>query len=66
MQITLDALLLGKPTIIKDKQYLATKEYVKPFFDFFKPITDNFEIHVELPEQITGSIDTKDITYNKV
>lgn len=66
MQITYDALMLGKPTIIKDKQFLATKDYVEPFFEFFKPLTDNFEIHVELPDQVTGSIDAKDITYNKV
>ena len=31
MEITKTLLLNGKPTLIKDKEYLATKEYVEPF-----------------------------------
>lgn len=27
MEITIDALSLGKPTVIKDKEFLSTKEY---------------------------------------
>ena len=66
MQITTNALLLGKPTIIKENQYLSTKDYVEDFLNFFEPIAKYFEINVQVPEQITGNISEKDITYNKV
>lgn len=66
MQTTIDALLLGKPTIIKENQYLSTKDYVEDFLNFFKPIAVDFEINVQLPEQITGNITEKDLTYNRV
>ena len=66
MQITTNALLLGKPTIIKENQYLSTKDYVEDFLNFFEPIAKYFEINVQIPEQITGNISEKDITYNKV
>lgn len=66
MQITTNALLLGKPTIIKENQYLSTKDYVEDFLNFFEPIVKYFEINVQVPEQITGNISEKDITYNKV
>ncbi len=66
MQTTIDALLLGKPTIIKENQYLSTKDYVEDFLNFFKPIAVDFEINVQLPDQITGNITEKDLTYNRV
>ena len=66
MQTTIDALLLGKPTIIKDNQYLSTKDYVEDFLNFFKPIAVDFEVNVQLPDQITGNITEKDLTYNRV
>ena len=56
MQITTNALLLGKPTIIKENQYLSTKDYVEDFLNFFEPIAKYFEINVQVPEQITGNI----------
>lgn len=66
MEITLDALLKGKPTIIKDNKYLSTKEYVQPFIDEMSKYTKNFIIHVQLPNQVTLSENNKDLTYNKV
>ena len=42
MEITLSRLLEGKPTIIKGKEYLATKEYVSPFIDEMSKYTDKF------------------------
>ena len=36
------------------------------FLNFFEPIAKYFEINVQVPEQITGNISEKDITYNKV
>lgn len=66
MEITLNALLEGKPTIIREKEYFATKEYVQPFIDEMSKFTKDFIINVQLPGQITISNNNKDLTYNKV
>ena len=67
MDITLDELLKGKATIIKGKNYLPTAGYVEPFLERLTKFTDDFRIHVQLPDQITrtveGDINTDDITY---
>lgn len=65
MILTLPELYEGKATIIKDKSYLSTKEYVEPFIKLMSPLTDDFRIKVKLPDQITKG-DTKDLTYNRV
>lgn len=66
MEITLDALRLGKPTVIKDKTYLSTKEYVDPFIEEMSKYTSKFIIQVQVPQQLTLSNTNKDITYNRV
>ena len=66
MEITTSALLMGKPTIIKDKPYLATAEYVKPFFDQMSKFTDNFIVKVETPDQSTITNNEEDTTFNRV
>lgn len=66
MEITLDGLSLGKPTIIKDKEYFSTNEYVHDFIEEMSKFTDKFIVHVQVPQQLTLSKTTKDITYNKV
>lgn len=65
MNITVNELLQGKGTIIKNKEYFATKTYVKPFIDYMSTFTDDFRVTVKLPNQITvGNV--QDITYNRV
>ena len=66
MEITLDALSLGKPTIIKDKQYLSTTEYTEGFIKEMSKYTKRFITKVQMPNQITLSRDREDVTYNKV
>lgn len=66
MEITLSALLEGKPTIIKDKEFLSTKDYVQPFVDEMKKYTDLFRVNVQLADQISLSKDSKDYVYNRV
>lgn len=66
MEITLDALLKGKPTVIREKEYFATKEYVKPFIDEMSKFTKDFIVNVQMPDQVTISDDGKDLTYNRV
>ena len=65
MQITLSELLEGKATIIKEKEYLSTKDYVQPFINKVKTFTNDFRIKVKLPDQITKDKD-RDMTYNRV
>ena len=66
MEIDKDLLFEGKSTIIKNKNYLSTKEYVEPFFDEMSKFTDDFIIRVQTPNQMTLSGDNKDITFNRV
>lgn len=70
MEITLQELLQGRPTRIKNKEYFSTAAYVEPFLERVSKYTDNFKVKVELPSQLTytqeGNINTEDITYNRV
>ena len=66
MEITKSLLLNGKPTLIKDKEYLSTREYVEPFLNEMSKYTDNFVINVTLPSQITLTNKEEDITFNRV
>ena len=66
MEITLSALLEGKPTIIREKEYFATKDYIQPFIDEMSKFTKEFVVNVQLPDQVTISNDSKDVTYNRV
>ena len=66
MEITLNALLEGKPTIIREKEYFATKDYIQPFIDEMSKFTKDFVINVQLPDQVTISNDIRDVTYNRV
>ena len=47
MEITLDLLLKGKPTIIKEKEFLPTAEYVE-FIKEMSRLLQNFIINVTL------------------
>ena len=66
MEITLNAMLEGKPTIIREKEYFATKDYIQPFIDEMSKFTKDFVINVQLPDQVTISNDNRDVTYNRV
>ena len=67
MEITIDELLKGKATRIKNKEYFPTRAYVEPFLDrVSKTLTDKFIVKVETPDQITTNEGTEDITYNRV
>lgn len=70
MEITLDELLKGKGTRIKNNEYFPTEAYINPFLERLHNITDDFRVQVQLPNQVTldsdGKITTEDITYNRV
>lgn len=70
MEVTLNTLLEGKATKIKNKDYLPTRKYVEPFLERMSKFTEDFRVQVKLPDQVTfdekdgQSID--DTTYNRV
>lgn len=66
MEITLDGLNAGKPTIIKNNEFLETKEYTTPFITEMKKFTDKFVVNVQVPDQMTITGKGKDLTYNRV
>lgn len=66
MEITIEKLLEGKSTVIKENEYLSTKEYVSPFIEVMKKFTNDFSIQVQLPSQFTITDSKEDITYNRV
>ena len=70
MELTLDELLQGKATRIKNREYFPTAAYVEPFLERVNKFTSDFRVQVQLPSQITytedGNINTEDITYNRV
>ena len=70
MELTLEEVLKGKATRIKDKDYFPTAAYVEPFIERMSKYTSDFRIQAKLPDQITktseGDINYDDITYNRV
>ena len=66
MEITIERLLEGKSTVIKEDQYLPTKDYVNPFIELMKKFTNDFSVLVQLPSQLTITDSKEDITYNRV
>ena len=72
MNLTIEQLLRGKSTKIKDKEFLPTEGYVTPFFERMNKIPGTiFRCHAELPKQITITTteelnSIEDITYNRV
>lgn len=70
MEVTLNQLLEGKATKIKNKDYAPTRSYVEPFLERMSKITNDFRVQVKLPDQVTCTSGEgerhDDITYNRV
>lgn len=70
MQISIDQLMNGKATRIGKRAYLSTAAYVEPFIERMSKFTKDFIVEVELPKQVTrtvdGDVNADDITYNRV
>ena len=70
MDLTLEQLLSGKQTRIKNRDYFPTAAYVEPFIERLSKFTDNFVCRGVLPKQITltkdGDMDLEDQTFNRV
>jgi len=70
MELTVEQLLQGKATKIKEKEFFTTKAYVEPFFDRMSKYTEEFIINVKPADQISltpsGEVNFDDIVYNRV
>lgn len=70
MELTIEQLMQGKATKIKNKEYLSTEAYVTPFLDRMSKLTDNFIINAKPADQISltnnGDINFEDAIYNRV
>ena len=65
MELTLEEVLKGKATRIKDKDYFPTAAYVEPFIERMSKYTSDFRIQAKLPDQITKTSEG-DINYEQV
>ena len=70
MELTIDQLLQGKATRIKDKEYFTTEQYVTPFLERMSKFTNEFIIQAKPADQISltpnGDVNFEDIIYNRV
>jgi hypothetical protein len=70
MELTIDQLLQGKATKIKDREYLTTEQYVTPFLERMSKFTNEFIIQAKPADQISltmdGDVNFEDIIYNRV
>lgn len=70
MELSLQELLAGRQTRIKNREYFPTTAYVEPFLERLNKLTSEFRINGVTPNQITysgdGNLITEDITYNRV
>ena len=66
MEISVEELLKGKSTLIKQKEFFPTRNYVEPFLERMSKFTDKFKIEVKTPDQITLDKNTPDVAYNRV
>ncbi len=70
MEITIEDLMKGKATVIKNKNYFSTEAYVEPFLERMSKFTSDFRAQVKLPDQMSitkdGSMDLTDTVFNRV
>lgn len=66
MEVTIEELLEGKSTILKNKEYFPTKAYVEPFLEQMSKYTDEFIVKVREADQMSVTKDAKDQIYNRV
>lgn len=70
MELTMEQMMQGKATRIKDKEYFTTEAYVLPFIERVSKLTNDFIIHAKPADQISltkdGEINFDDVIYNRV
>lgn len=66
MELTLEELLAGKSTIIKNKEYFPTEQYVTPFLNKMAKYTNEFIIRAKPAPQMSITKDSTDTVWNRV
>lgn len=70
MELSIDQLIRGKATRIKEREYFTTEQYVTPFLDRMSKFTNEFIIQAKPANQISlthnGDVNFEDIIYNRV
>lgn len=66
MEVSVQELLEGKSTIIKNKEFFPTKTYVEPFLENMSKYTSDFSVRVDTPSQMSTTGGETDIVYNRV
>lgn len=70
MEITLNELLAGKGTRIKNNTYFSAEAYVTPFLERMSKFTNDFKVQARLPDQISitrkEDLNLDDIVFNRV
>lgn len=70
MELTIKQAILGRPTIIKDKEYLSTEAYISPFIDEMSKYTDDFRIQGVTASQMSltknGEVNLEDTVFNRI
>ena len=70
LELTIDELLKGKATIIRNKEYFSTESYVVPFLERMSKFTNDFRIQAKLPDQISitkkEDLNLEDTVFNRV
>ena len=66
MEVSVQELLEGKSTIIKNREFFPTKTYVEPFLENMSKYTSDFSVRVDTPSQMSTTGGETDIVYNRV
>jgi hypothetical protein len=66
MELSIDQLLEGKATVIKDKEYFSAKDYITPFLERMSKFTNEFRAQAKLPNQMSLNSTSTDVIYNRV
>lgn len=70
MILTVDELLKGKATLIKNKEYLSTEAYVTPFLERMSKFTSDFRVQAKLSNQMSitkkEDLNLEDTVFNRV
>ena len=70
MELSIEQLLRGKATKIKEREYFTTEQYVTPFLERMSKFTNEFIIQAKPADQISltvdGDVNFEDIIYNRV
>ena len=66
MEISLETLLKGNATTIKNREYFPTRAYVEPFLERMQKYTNDFRVQVKLPDQLALNENDPVNIYNRV